>query len=227
MIYQDKYGRYHDRPLRFEGDFPCNNAWLYTAFAKKLGLKLPVLLPAIVDSLIYIGHGRWSYTRHPWFNPAKPEDQTPPISRDEILGLAYLCKDTSKQVASNPRWNFAPYELPKFNPLTLIKQLAGLVGKHRNTLWQERPRFDQVYWLAFMVPIQDRAFILRCAGLEVPWFYRLVEWADKKRKPKDQSATFIRWLKYDTGVHYVDWEDTFGAWHPFTITFARQQEDRT
>jgi hypothetical protein len=148
--YTDRYGRFHHKPT--DGLNPSSgNGWLYTAYAEKVGLKLEYIK-------LEIG---MSHCRIPVSNPylvRNPGQYTPPISRDEILGMSSL---DLLEKADLPNWNFSPYEMPKFSFSNLFKQLYDLrpsLKRHRNYFWENN--LDQIYRFAFSVPFQDRYFIL-------------------------------------------------------------------
>ena len=158
MSYVDKFGLYGDKPAEQDGMPAGNDGWILTAYAKKFGLPVdrPRLLTTYMD-LKFKG-----------LIPAEriPGDPTPPPSRDVILGLVSLdLLDPVELVLRD--WNFCPYELPKFNLVQFIKQLWGLRNKHRTTMWAE-PGYEQTWYVGFMVPFADRAYLLAHFGYKVP-----------------------------------------------------------
>jgi hypothetical protein len=116
------------------------------------------------------------------------------MSRDEILGMVYLDPRLADRLIMDD-FNFSPYPIPKFNLVTLIKQLKEVKGKHRNYFWQNN--LDQIYRFAFSLPLQDRAFVYRLANKKVPLFYQIVEFIDKKLSTDNRSSKAIRSFKYD------------------------------
>lgn len=133
-----------------------------------------------------------------------PGKTTPPISRDEILGLFSLKLLSPGQIKN---WNFSPFPIPRFSALSLIKQLwemrprrASIHSanffefKHRNYFWQNN--LDQLYRFAFSVPVQDRYFMLKTWNSFKWWnpahiLYLTIAKIDAKLSPSG-----IRWLKY-------------------------------
>lgn len=211
MTYFDKWGRLHHKPC-VNGEPSSNNGWIYTAYYHKLHNVRSTIINN--EKLVLIGEQCSALlTRHPV--EFKLPSQQVPISRDEILGLAYLGFLTPEHLSD---WNFCPFILKKFNPFKLITQLWELrpefdfyselhptkdryiekgpwfVFKHRNYFWQNN--LDQIYRFAFSVPLQDRAFLLECWGeTKSPryFFYKGIAWLDSKfTKPKNG----IHWLKY-------------------------------
>ena len=120
-----------------------------------------------------------------------PDKATPPISRDEILGMASLGFLKPRHLNG---WNFSPYVIPKFNLFKTISQFLELRGKHRNYLWQNN--MSHTYRFAFSMPIQDRAFLLECWGETKSiryFFYKGIALLDSKFGKPDNG---IPWLKY-------------------------------
>lgn len=180
--YYDMWGRLHHKPCQ-KLQPSSNNGWIYTSYSKKLGLSTNIRMLSTCfrdcfrDGVLH---------RHP-----SSVESSVPISRDEILGMAYLGFLKRKHLNG---WNFSPYEIPKFNIIKLILQLKEAHNKHRNYFWQNN--LNQLYRFAFSVPLQDRAFILECwgesKGLKYS-FYKSISFLDKKFfKPKNG----IHWLKY-------------------------------
>lgn len=179
--YIDNYGRYHDKPVTDSNPVPSNNGWIYTAYADKL--NLPVDKEKLAKCFrqckqIDPETGRLYLVRSPF-------KDTPPISRDEILGMAALGILQPKHLDG---WNFSPYPLPAFSLLTLIKQLWEIRNKDRNYFWQNG--LSMVYHVAFSTPLADRHFILQKWG-EFNLFYFLVAKIDALLPAKNG----IKWLK--------------------------------
>ena len=201
--YQDQWTRYHDKPT--DGINPSsNNGGIYTAYAVKLGL------PVNKDKLRECFELCNKATPEGYFYLIRsPNKELPPISRDEIIALAYL--DLLKPMHLNG-WSFSPYPIPPFSLKTLIKQVLELKGQHRNYFWQNG--LSQIYRFAFSVPLQDRAFLLECFGetRRLSYlFYKAVAFLDSKiGKPKNG----IPWLKYGGDERKRVMHDEFPQAHP-------------
>jgi len=183
--YVDIWDRIHNKSVTIERPISSNNGWIYTAYSYKLN-NTPLYLRS--NQLILAGKDcAERLKRHP-FNS---KDDSPPISRDEVLGLAYLGFLKPQHLNG---WNFSPYPIPKFNLIKTIQQFIEIKDKHRNYLWQNG--LDQIYRFAFSVPLQDRAFLLECWGKTKSlryFFYKGIAMLDAKfAKPKNG----IHWLKY-------------------------------
>ena len=205
--YWDSYGRLHHKNC-VNGAPSSNNGWLYTAYADKLltiDLDRNGLNECFNKCIIKDARDDRSFLIR------SPGKDLPPMSRDEILGMAAL--GLLKPTHLNG-WNFSPYPLPRFNPFKLIAQLWELRpervntwqddgedgyyfewrAKHRNYFWENY--LDQMFRFAFSVPLSDRHFILQKWGK-----FNVVYWAIAKidsmiGKPKNG----IPWLKYGKDI---------------------------
>ena len=135
--YIDSMGFYHDKKSA-----TSNNKFIYSAYAKKVGL----LTQLTSEMQTELDHCFTHRVRHS-FRP------TSVISRDEILGMVYLDPRLADRLIMDD-FNFSPYPIPKFNIITLIKQVIEVKDKHRNYFWQNG--LSQIYRFAFSLPIQDR-----------------------------------------------------------------------
>lgn len=203
--YIDKYGRYHDKPVIDTNPIPSNNGWIYTAYADKSELPIDWLaLTRCFRQCMQVDPetGRLFLVRSPY-------QDTPPISRDEILGMSALGLLKSKHLNG---WNFSPYPIPTFCLKTLIKQIKELKGQHRNYFWKNK--LDQIYRFAFSVPVQDRAFLLECwrETKSIRYlFYKAVAFVDSKiSTPKNG----IQWLKYGGDERKKIMQKEFSEDHP-------------
>lgn len=178
--YYDKYGRVHHKPVTEADPFPCNNAWVYSAYGAKAGIELNQegLSYAFIECSIP-------------FLKRNPGESKVPISRDEILGMSALGFLKPEHVNG---WYFGPYTLPKFSLIKTVEQFLELRGQHRNYFWQNN--LDQIYRFAFSVPVTDRHFILKKWGRfqfynPVHLFYAAIGKLNSLYKPNG-----IDWLKY-------------------------------
>lgn len=201
--YTDQWGRYHDKPT--DGiNSSSNNGWIYTAYAAKAGVSIEKEL--LLDCFRECTDFKEGYGI-----VRTPGKELPPLSRDEVLGMAYLGFLKPRHLNG---WNFSPYPLPKFSLVKLVKQLSQLVTtkpmstegswsklfgpfytRHRNYFWQNN--LDQLYRFAFSVPFADRHFLLKQFGTfkfynPAHLFYAAFGKLQSKFKPDE-----IDWLKYD------------------------------
>ena len=201
--YLDKHGRLHHKEVTAENPFPSNNGFIYSARAVRSGLFVnidkKVLSICSQHNLRHLKEDVW---------PQVPQ------SRDEVLGLSYLGY-TPEEITKT--WKFNPEDrpIPPFSLSKLITQVKSLIVgfqpyykrilgvniklynielAHRNFFWKNN--LDQVYRLAFSVPMQDRYAILKWSNrfkLYRPdhLFYAALAMIDKRGEPNG-----IRYLKY-------------------------------
>jgi hypothetical protein len=195
--YIDQFGRYHNKPVTPSNQLPSNNAWIYSAYAQKIGLPLDIDYGYALDCAKY-------FTRHNLIH-------WPPFSRDEALGMVYL----GYMPAIAKDWYFSTLITPKFNLLKTIATFVLAIGEHRNFLWEKDLRHS--YRFMFSVPLSDRAWIYReIYNSEPIAIYRLIEWLDKRLIGKSNSGKLIRWLKYDILPETKVFIEYFGEEHPIT-----------
>lgn len=198
LTYQDKWGRFHDKPC-YDGKYSSNNGWTYSSYAQKVGLELNYFsLQECFNQCLNNGK----------FVNRSPNDPTPPPSREEILGLASLGFLKPQHLNG---WNFSPRPIPKFNAIKLLQQLwqlrpsigkkyrwedgediydgRTLVWKHRNYFWENN--LDQIYRFAFSVPLVDRHFLNQQWGEFCPFY-----WFIAKCDSLLGKESGIRYLKY-------------------------------
>ena len=179
--YFDRYGRLHEKPC-INGEPSTNNGWIYSAYWKKLTRSNPT------NPLV--GNACCEEMER------SPGKAVPPMSRDEILGLAYLGYLLPGHLEG---WCFSPYKLPAFNLILFIKQLILLIKNKddRNYFW--RNNLDQIYFLAFSVPLTDRHFILKCWG-KFNLLYFIIAKVDSLFNSTNRSSRAVAWLKYDKPI---------------------------
>lgn len=199
--YVDKWGRYHDKPCQ-NGESSSNNGWIYTAYAEKAGLEIDLFTLAICFRDCKVANGD---LENGIALIRSPKKETPPMSRDEVLGMASI--GFLKQHHLNG-WNFSPYPIPKFNLFKTISQFLELRGKHRNYLWQNK--LEHTYRFAFSVPLSDRHFILQKWG-KFNLFYWLVAKVDSMI---GNPTNGIPWLKYGGSKRKIAMQSEFPEDHP-------------
>ena len=202
--YFDSWGRVHDKICK-EGKPSSNNGWIYTAYLQKSEHELEY------DKLerCFRECKQIDPTSGLFYLTRSPHKFEPPISRDEILGMAALGLLKPRHLNG---WNFSPYVVPKFNIVRLIFQVIEARNKHRNYFWNNK--LDQLYRFAFSVPIQDRAFLLESFGETKSFmylFYKSIAFIDSKfSNPKNG----IHWLKYGGEERKKIMQQEFPEDHP-------------
>lgn len=203
--YTDKWGRLHDKPQKVGGGYPSGNPWIYSAIAVKLGY-MPVIQEGVgetcADRLV----------RHP--DIFEYGQKMSPISRDEILGLAYLGYLKPEHLDG---WNYSPFPLPKFSLFDTLRQAYNLVDwktrtlKHRTTFWKEG--YSQIYRFAFSVPFQDRHFLNQQWGRYNP-IWHLIHVLAHRKQPEHRTSRLLRYLK--TGQDKEAVANYFESQHPLS-----------
>ena len=198
--YFDQYGRIHDKPVN-NGVPSSNNGWFYSAIYKKLGGELQ-----IDDTVGY--YCAKNKKRHPL-----DIHKNIPISRDEILGLAYLGYLKKEDLNG---WSFSPKPLVKFNLIKFVKESLNLIDswipfklKHRNFFWKNN--LNQIGHIAYSVPLQDRHFLLSLWG-EYNIIYHAIHIIDSWIPKNNRSSRQIRFLK--TGKDIESILNYYGKEHP-------------
>lgn len=165
--YVDKYGRYHDRKTPENGEPSSGNGYIYTAFAVMLGLpfdyqKVFDCARACYTELHESGRS-FSMNRSPGIS-------TPPMSRDEIIGLAglklldYDALERSGFVFHQEHDFKVEKNLSLKGFIKAIKALYKIKDAHRNEVWMGK-HYDG-YTLAFRLSLADRYFVKKCFGVE-------------------------------------------------------------
>ena len=163
--YTDSYGMYHDKPT--DGKSPSsNNPNIYTAYVEALGLPVNKILAQqhFNDSLV----GSQDYFKV----NRRPNKQLPPLSHDEIMGMAAMkiipIHEVSKLKDSywqyNNKHNYIPKKWSSLNWIKVIKQFWKLKDKHRNTVWEEKG-YEEAEVIAFTLKPDVRYFVKKMYNL--------------------------------------------------------------
>lgn len=194
--YQDFYGLYHDREVGPTGLPSSNNGWIYTAYARALNLPVDMKhLKIVRDDCI-----KSMYPMHIDRLPGLP---TPPLSKDEVIGLVSLGLLKDKDLKKN-HYQFYNVSKPKpwflLHPFKILTALFYLNGKHRNTVWQEE--VTDVYPVAFRLLPDHVYFVKRSYGscynpflIAVFWLSALITTYTGKDERQTWSSRNILWLQ--------------------------------
>lgn len=186
--YRDRWGRIHEYRSS-----SCNNAWLYTAVFASVGGKIDI--GKFHEELTYCIS---DMVRHPG------EFEAPPISNDEVLGMAYLAPHYMHYRLKERGWTTR--EIPKFNLSRFVKQGYFLfrnrkAPKFRNLWWEHK--LDQTYWFTCRVPLSTRYFIKIRSG-ETPSNIESLAWWIDKRPRGNRSSRQLNWLKHGKDIAGVE-----------------------
>ena len=198
--YKDKYSRYHDKPC-VNGEPSSNNGWIYSAYGRHLAPNTQnheKLLQCYNECL---------RSDIPLKIDRSPNDKTPPLSKDEIIGLVSLGMVSAAELEAS-YWNFCnlEYTPEKLNLATIIragKVLYAAREEHRNYVWQNE--VVEAYPLAFYLPPEDQYYVKKFYGerpsiLQVIFFYlNFITVLTKGGK----SARMMMWLKLTDLKHWL------------------------
>lgn len=209
MNYQDRFTRFHDKPTDGQ-NHSSNNGFIYTAYSRHI---VPDMVNIVkITSCLHkctVDLDKFQINRN-------PNDPTPPNSRDEVMGLLSIFKNspygyTLYDKLKKNHWNFCnlpEYEKKPLNLnriLTAADALYDIKDKHRNTVWKEN--IIEAYPLAFRLPPSDIYYLKRLYGDKPNMLERLHFYAETLQSvyKGDRSGRMITWLKIkDLGL-----EDTF------------------
>lgn len=210
-------GFFHDRPS-VDRKPSSNNGWIYTAMSKyalKLSFDKEDFLP-IFKRCFNTKSSLYMINRLPGMD-------SPPISRDEIIGMASLKMPIAQILADN---NFKMYKdiLGEIPLIDTFKVLWKMRKEHRNHFWQNE--ILEAYPVAMRLFWHDRYYLKKVSGmkaniLEFFMFY-LYAWAIiANGGPGEQNLLYLQ-LK-DIGSYltiFIPYErnllDYFGKEHIFS-----------
>lgn len=224
MSYQDKWGRFHDKPTN--GVNPSsNNGWIYTAYAYHLGL-CPGLTLSLDECFEESKRGNWPKVDR------SPGKMFPPLSRDEVLGLFVLGLVFYKEL-KNSYWQFCnlpgfvPKPLWKVNWFKALRAAWKIRNAHRTALHDE----PDLWHLGFRLPPQDTWFIMKVAEIEPGMIHTLYFYVSSlltifRKSGNVNSGKLILWLKltelkmqdsflYTLLEPELAFQGYFGDEHPF------------
>ncbi len=167
--YVDQYGRWHTKPVTQENPLPTNNAYIYTFYAKMVGLDV-FLHGDIAIDLLNIRTKPLS--RHP---KVLPPDGVP-ISHDEYVGVAGLSNRTNGRAdriidfGKKNYWQFC--DIPNFTPTPFRKLVIddvmaayeGLANDKETNLRKAIIKYPDLYPIAFWHRPEQQYFYYRCAN---------------------------------------------------------------
>lgn len=207
--YVDQYGRWHIKPVTDENPLPTNNAYIYSFYAKIVGLPVPYL-----DSEYYWMEGnrvkeqlQWldklPLTRHP-----KKSENSVIISHDEYVGVAGSGEFYANRIikyGENNHWQIS--DLPGFTPTPFRKLVINDVLSAYEELANdtENPRhavikYPALHPIAFWHRPEQQYFYYRCANrspgiVRTLWFI-LATLISIFKKDKTSPMLGFKFLKF-------------------------------
>lgn len=172
--YVDQYGRFHVKPVTEENPLPTNNAYLYTFYAKMVGLPVFLKGDIAVDLLMIRSK---PLSRHPKVLPPTGV----PISHDEYVGVAGLSNSDNGRAdriidfGKHNYWQFC--DIPGFKPSPFRKLVIDdVMAAYEDLANEDNPRkaiikYPTLYPLAFYHRPDVQYFYYRCAG-RLPGIFR-------------------------------------------------------
>lgn len=179
MNYQDEWSRWHSKPTDGH-NYSTNNGWIYSAYSKYL---LRDTERNLDYGKLYLCLDKCTRSLEPLKIDRSPNDPTPPISKDEIIGLVSLSMLKSNDLKLS-YWNYC--NLPEYTqkPLSLVvvwKAIrAGIIrnsivrklkltgGSKRNYYWENR--MIDLYPLAFRLAPWEIYYVKEMSN-ETPTFF--------------------------------------------------------
>ena len=160
--YIDELGRWHVKPVTESNPYPTNNAYIYSFYAKMVGLPVVITHPAVsqlmnLDTTVL--------TRH-------PGDNTPPISHDEYVGAAGLDVIYSTDIVEYGEknyWQFcdvAGYVPIPWRKVVIDDAMAAYeeLANDPDDLRKASAKYPALYPFAFWHRPEQQYFYYRSAG---------------------------------------------------------------
>lgn len=198
--YIDQYGRIHISPVTEADPLPTNNAYIYSFYAKMVGLPVTFTEP-VISELVNIDTKVMS--RHPGIIPPAGV----PISYDEYVGIAGVDQMSASEIVHFGEDNYFQFcDIPDFKSIPFRKlPINDVISAYEDLAHEENPRtavikYPTIYPIAFWHRPNVQYFYYRCAN-RTPGAYRtifhfianLVSIA--QNDPKDVMSGF-QFLKY-------------------------------
>ena len=200
--YVCKYGLYHDKPC-VDNEPSSNNGWIYTAYAKALGLK--------TGNYFYLYNSCFS-DRGNFIINRLPKKTKPPISRDEIIGMVSL-KTTIDDVLWYSDFNMYRLNLKNVSYFDSLKALWIIRNEHRNYMWENK--IYPAYKLAFKLMPHDVYYIKKYNRVKQSFF----EWG------MFQLYAFSTILQNNVSAKNVLWLQLKDLNSIFWIKFLNQKKN--
>lgn len=161
--YIDSLGRWHVKPMTEADPYPTNNAYIYSFYAKMVGLPVVITHPAAsqlmnLDTTVL--------TRHPGIKSV-------PISHDEYVGAAGLDSIYAADIVEygeNNYWQFCDiegYTPTPWRKLVLDDVMAayeGLANDPETNIRRAVVKYPDLYPFAFWHRPEQQYFYYRCCG---------------------------------------------------------------
>jgi hypothetical protein len=225
MTYQDRWTRWHDKPCT-NGEPRSNNGWIYSAYAQYL---MPVSSQTSKDSFKLLDcYLSCRKSRYPLKIDRSPNDETPPLSKDEVIGLVSLGLLEPAELKSS-HWNFCnfveykPEKLNIINIYKAVKLLYAARKEHRNYIWENK--VEDAYPLAFWLAPHDQYYVNRQYDKKTTLLQKISFYLNiaSVLTSDNKSTKMMLWLQLTDLDHWLakkvpkdKWvRNYFGENHPF------------
>lgn len=163
--YIDEFGRWHTKPVTEADPLPTNNAYIYSFYAKTVGLPVTFKEPVIQD---LVNIDLRPISRHPGMKPPT----VVPISHDEYVGIAGLDQMAAEDIVHFGEHNYWQFcDIPDFKPTPFRKLVINDVLAAYEDLANDKedPRHAVIKYpallpLAFWHRPEQQYFYYRCAN---------------------------------------------------------------
>ncbi len=219
--YQDKNTMWHDKPCR-NGEPKSNNAYIYSAYSKYLSSG------SLDHEKVQANFHKCLRSRNPLLVDRIPNKETPPMSKDEIIGMVSLGLLDHRTLKNN-HYNFCNISTDFDRELTLksawiaADTLYSIEAQDRNFFWQQN--MVETYCLAFKLAPWDIYYIKRKCGITPTLFERVAFSCNMRSvlKSGNRSTVMMLWLQLrdmgDSRISQINLKqavkDYFGVDHPF------------
>lgn len=164
--YIDNLGRFHIKEVTESDPYPTNNAYIYSFYAKVVGLPVVITHPAAGQLL---NLDTKVLTRH-------PGDNTPAISHDEYVGAAGLDQIYAADIVEYGEknyWQFCdvivdrePYKPIPWRKVVIDDALAAYeeLANDKDGYRKASAKYPALFPFAFWHRPEQQYFYYRCAG---------------------------------------------------------------
>jgi hypothetical protein len=164
MNFQDSFGRFHQKPVTEDKQFPGNNAFCYSGYAYVVG-KLNLAKTEIYRCW-KMCQTEFGYNRHP------NGDLEPASSHDELVGIFMVFdKAMASWVHTYESQDWQVCNLPGFKPTKWYKlNTFKVIRDFWRLSREEKPRtatykYPYIWPIVFRIRRHHIYFIKRCAGV--------------------------------------------------------------
>lgn len=209
MKYTCKYKLYHDKEV-LDNEPSSNNGWIYTAYARALG-------HITANRQYYNKLAKQCYTNSElsdFYINRLPDRQTPPISRDELIGMISLKTDVYRDVFYHNFYFCKSQLAADVSVWDAIKLLFSIRNEHRNHIWENK--LYTGYRLAFRLAWHDRYYMKEFSQLGFVKLYEYLAF---------NFYCFTTIIQNNTSAKNILWLQLYDLKSSFWIKFINQPKN--